>query len=78
MDSMGATMETTRQTREYQDPLESEIEKRFPWTFVFTTAESDAAVHIVADDRSGREFALPAGAIIEIARLLKQRRQIAG
>jgi len=70
-------MEQTLQTDCYQDPLEEAFEKRFPWSFVFTEIDDDASVHIVADDFSGRQFALPVGAIIEIAEALRAQTPVA-
>lgn len=64
-------METTLQTKHYQDPTESDFERRHPWTFVFNDTNSDAPVHVIADDTSGREFSLPVGVILEIARALR-------
>lgn len=66
-------MERTVQTRRYQDPLEGSFEKIFPWTFVFTSTDENASVHILADDFSGRQFSLPVGAIIEMAEVLKKQ-----
>lgn len=69
-------METTLQTRCYQDPLE-DFERSFPWTFVFTDADHNAPVHIVAEDTSGREIALPVGVIFDIADALRALQPIA-
>lgn len=69
-------METSVQTRSYQDPHEGSFEKRFPWTFVFTKSGDDDAIHIVADDLSGRELSLPAGVILEIAEAIRFQRSL--
>lgn len=71
MEHGGAAMETTLQTRHYQDPQENAFKRSFPWTYVFTHTDPDAAVHVMADDTSGREITLPVGVILEIARALK-------
>lgn len=64
-------METTLQTRNYQDPQEGAFKHRFPWTYIFTYTDDDASVHVMADDTSGREITLPVGVILEMARALK-------
>lgn len=69
-------MERTIQTKRYQDPLEGAFEKRFPWSFVFTEIDSDSPVHIVADDLSGREFALPIGVVLEMAEALRAQEPV--
>jgi len=66
-------MEQSVQTENYQDPLEGAFEKRLPWTFTFTDTDNHASVHITADDWSGRQFALPVGAILEMADRLRPR-----
>lgn len=63
-------MAKTVQTRHYQDPLEGEFERRIPWTFIFSSTVEDAPVRILADDLSGREIAIPVGAILEMAEVL--------
>ena len=71
-------MERKVQTREYQDPLERAYEKRFPWTFILHNEPApDTPIYITADDWSGREFALPAGVILEIAEHLRTHEPVA-
>jgi hypothetical protein len=67
----GVEMQTTVQSKSYQDPLEGSFEKRLPWTVIFSSTDDDAPVHIVANDFSGREFSLPVGAILEFAEALR-------
>jgi len=69
-------MERTARTRSYQDPLEGACEKPLPWTFIFSDTDENATVHISADDWSDRQLAIPVGAILEMAEVLRTRRQI--
>jgi len=71
-DRGSAEMERTVQTRSYQDPLEGAFEKLVTWTFIFTSDDEHAPVHVLCDDFSGRQFALPVGAFLEMAEVLRK------
>jgi hypothetical protein len=67
----GGKMEITIRTRSYQDPLEDSFEKLVPWVATFTSTDTNAPVHFVADDFSDRQIALPVGVILELAEALQ-------
>lgn len=68
-------MEKTLVTRDYQDPAEP-FDKRLRWNVVFSDTDQDSAIHISAEDWSGRQITLPAGALIEIADMIREKQPV--
>jgi len=66
----------TIQTKSYQDPLEGAFEKNLPWSATFSKTDENATIHLMADDYSDRQFALPVGVILELAEAILFQRSI--